>query len=93
MCQMTWVRLQHCGFAAVNGGASAKMQVRGRSRRFAASVGYAPAPLRPSPKASSTHRTTQTLATIRTVALSMPPLIRGSTYATGPVDGKTHAKS
>ena len=35
MYQMTWVRLQHCRFTRVNGGASAKVQVRGRSRRFA----------------------------------------------------------
>src|SRR5690349_14501611 len=35
MCQMTWVRLQHCRFTRVNGGGSAKVQVRGRSRRFA----------------------------------------------------------
>src|SRR5436190_21971781 len=79
---MTRMRLQHCDFDSVNSGASAKEQVRGRSRRLATH-----------PAASDASRKLHNptwdpdASTIHSPRCS-PPLASTRPYAEVPVDGK-----
>src|SRR5436190_12338474 len=71
-------------FDPVNGGRSAKAQVRGCSRRFANRR-----PSRTAPKESSTHMRRRRPSTIRASrAAAVPPVLRGAPYEGSPVDGK-----